>query len=191
MHEVMYDGPPNVHQFEIERISSEIDANTLNTRRVKFLYIIRMKRNWMNQVINAIFPTWLLFLLAYSTIFIRLDNFNNRFMGSVTSLLVLASLLGAINSGLPKTSYFKYIDLWFLWHITIIFLIIIHHVIVDNIASNKHRSTVNAMDPNDEKLLIEGKTKQIFFNKIATLIFPFINMIFNIIYFYNSRESYL
>lgn len=33
-------------------------------------------------------------------------------MGALTSLLVLASLLAAIEENLPKTSYFKKIDVW-------------------------------------------------------------------------------
>ena len=35
-----------------------------------------------------------------------------RFMGALTSLLVLASLLASIEENLPKTSYFKKIDVW-------------------------------------------------------------------------------
>ena len=148
----MYQGPENVHQFDIEGISSEI---RVYKDRVLFKYDVKMKRHWMNQVINVIFPTWLLFLLAYSTIFINLDNFNNRFMGSLTSLLVLTSLIGAINSGLPKTSYLKCIDYWFIWYITMIFLIIIHHVLLDNnligLKGNRNNSVANTMEPNDTK----------------------------------------
>ena len=33
-------------------------------------------------------------------------------MGALTSLLVLASLLASIEENLPKTSYFKKIDVW-------------------------------------------------------------------------------
>ena len=154
-----------------------------------------MKRHWMNQVINVIFPTWLLFLLAYSTIFINLDNFNNRFMGSLTSLLVLTSLIGAINSGLPKTSYLKCIDYWFIWYITMIFLIIIHHVLLDNnligLKGNRNNSVANTMEPNDTKFLMNQKPKQILFNKIAIYVFPLGNVFFNIIFFYYSIDTHL
>ena len=145
----------------------------------------------MNQIINTIFPTWLLFLLAYSTVFINLENFNNRFMGSVTSLLVLTSLLGSINSGLPKTSYFKYIDLWFLWHITIIFLIIMHHVMVDNVSRSRNLSMVNSMDPSINKVLAIKTSEKVFLNKIAIWVFPFINLLFNIIYFSHCKDTHL
>ena len=189
---VLYQGPQNVHQFDIEGISSEI---RLYKDRVLLKYDVKMKRHWMNQVINVIFPTWLLFLLAYSTIFINLDNFNNRFMGSLTSLLVLTSLIGAINSGLPKTSYLKCIDYWFIWYITIIFLIIIHHVLLDNLSGgskdNRNNLVSNTMEPNDKKSFLNRKAKQILFNKIAIYLFPFINVFFNVIFFFYSIDTHL
>ena len=188
MHKVIYQGPKTVHQFEFENLSGKIEEFK---GAVVFKYNIKITRNYMNQIINTIFPTWLLFLLAYSTVFINLDNFNNRFMGSVTSLLVLTSLLGSINSGLPKTSYFKYIDLWFLWHITIIFLIIIHHVMVDNASRSRNLTMVSSMDPSNDKLKPIKKLEKVFLNKIAIWVFPFINLLFNIIYFSHCKDTHL
>ena len=52
-------------------------------------------------------------------------------MGALTSLLVLASLLASIEENLPKTSYFKKIDVWFMSYIIFIFVIIVFHIIVD------------------------------------------------------------
>ena len=78
-----------------------------------------------------------LWLLSYSTLFIKLNDFNDRFIGTVTALLVMTSLLGSINMTLPRTSYFKFIDLWFLWYIANIFSIITFHIIVDYDWKNK------------------------------------------------------
>ena len=52
-------------------------------------------------------------------------------MGALTSLLVLASLLASIEENLPKTSYFKKIDVWFMSYIIFIFVIIVFHICVD------------------------------------------------------------
>jgi len=52
-------------------------------------------------------------------------------MGALTSLLVLASLLASIEENLPKTSYFKKIDIWFMAYIIFIFVIIVFHICVD------------------------------------------------------------
>ena len=125
-----YRGPKIVTEFKIGLVTTHVG---IDWNRIWFKYNIKMTRLYMNQIINTIFPTCLLWVLAYSTLFINVQNFNNRFMGSVTFLLVLAALLGSINNSLPKTSYFKYIDLWFLWYITNIFLIIISHIILDGL----------------------------------------------------------
>ena len=65
------------------------------------------------------------------TLYIDIVDFSNRFMGSVTSLLVLTSLHGSMEDSLPKTAYFKDIDIWFNWFLTNIFLIILNHGLVD------------------------------------------------------------
>ena len=107
---IKYNGPKTIDQFTIEMITSKTG---LDVGQTWFIYRISMQGNYMSQVISTFFPTCLLWLLAYFTIFIYIDNFNNRFMGSVTFLLVLVSLHGSIVNGLPKTTYFKYIDFSF------------------------------------------------------------------------------
>ena len=190
---VSYLGPTTINQFEIERISSDtgIDGND-----IWFKYKIYMSRLYMNQIINTIFPTCLLWLLAYSTLFINVQNFNNRFMGSVTSLLVLASLLGSIQNGLPKTSYFKYIDLWFLWYITNIFFIIISHIMLDCVTIDQRfkgkEKDVMAVKPiNGEPIPVTPKilSRREFINRIAIMVFPVLNITFNTFYILRSLDG--
>ena len=150
-----------------------------------FKYNISMTTLFMNQIISTLFPTCLLWLLAYSTLFINVANFNNRFMGSVTSLLVLASLLGAINSGLPKTSYFKYIDLWFLWYITNIFLIIISHIVIDNVSNEttiEKVLLVKSKNSNHIPIVTNKISKRRFINRVAMMIFPLLTICFNVMF---------
>ena len=190
---VSYLGPTTINQFEIERITSDtgIDGND-----IWFKYKIDMSRLYMNQIINTIFPTCLLWLLAYSTLFINVQNFNNRFMGSVTSLLVLASLLGSIQSGLPKTSYFKYIDLWFLWYITNIFFIIISHIILDCVTIDhrfieKEKDMMEVKPINQEPIPVTPKTlsKREIINRIAIMVFPVLTITFNTFYILRSLDG--
>lgn len=84
--------------------------------------------------------------------YLRIYLIHCRFMGALTSLLVLASLLASIEENLPKTrsyytlfiiyvnkflypsklsSYFKKIDVWFMSYIIFIFIIIVFHICVD------------------------------------------------------------
>ena len=97
----------------------------------EFTFIIPMIRIFTNQLLTTFVPTFLLWLFGYSTLFIGLENPSDRFMGAGTALLVIATLLNAINNDLPKTSYIKLIDLWFLWHLASIFVMISYHIILD------------------------------------------------------------
>ena len=104
----------------------------------KYVIIIPMTRVFTNQLLTMFIPTFILWLFGYATLFIvpDEDGFANRFMGAGTALLVIATFLNAINSELPKTSYLKYIDLWFLWHVISIFAMIVYHIILDRMRRN-------------------------------------------------------
>lgn len=52
-------------------------------------------------------------------------------MTALTSLLVLATLFTQVSASLPKTSYFKMVDIWLLFCIILIFLIILFHTVID------------------------------------------------------------
>lgn len=52
-------------------------------------------------------------------------------MTALTALLVLATLFTQVSASLPKTSYFKMVDIWLLFCIILIFFIIIFHTIID------------------------------------------------------------
>ena len=64
------------------------------------------------------------------------NDFSNRFMGALTALLVLAALLASLGDLLPKTVYFKFIDVWFNWFIGNILVIILIHVVIDHLDKN-------------------------------------------------------
>ena len=99
---------------------------------------------------TTFFQSFLLWILAYITLFINEYDFSNRFMGAVTALLVLTALLSAIGDQLPTTAYFKFVDLWFNWFIANIFLIILIHVLIDYY-NNKDGSK---REPEDKKIKI-------------------------------------
>ena len=72
-------------------------------------------------------------LLAYLTLYFNIDDINNRSRTSVTVLLVVVSLLSSVKDDFPKTTYFKYVDLWFFWFVVNIFVIISVHIILENV----------------------------------------------------------
>ena len=178
---VKYLGPKIVNDFEIQKIET---VSGVNENHTYFMFIITMDRNYSSQLISIFFPTWLIWFLAYLTFFIDLKNFNNRFMGSVTSLLVLASLLNSMQSSLPKTAYFKYVDCWFLWYIANSIFMIATHVLLDNISRAKNgTSKIMSMLGNDDDDLERYKSKQKRMNRIAIIVYPTLVIPFNIAYF--------
>ena len=112
---------------------------------------------------TTFFQSFLLWILAYITLFINEYDFSNRFMGAVTALLVLTALLSAIGDQLPTTAYFKFVDLWFNWFIANIFLIILTHVLIDYY-NNKDESK---KEPEDKKFKVSQiSSTPTLFNKI-------------------------
>ena len=88
----------------------------LSEYETRFIYSIKLERLYMQALSTTFFQSFLLSVIAYFTLYINIVDFTNRFMGALTSLLVLAALLSSINSSLPQTAYFKHINFWF-WYI--------------------------------------------------------------------------
>ncbi|XP_068221246.1 uncharacterized protein [Palaemon carinicauda] len=84
-------------------------------------------------ILNIYIPTLVLLVISYVTLFFRASIFDVRMMGSLTVQLVIATLFSQVSASLPKTSYFKMVDVWLLFCITITFLVIIFHAIIDSI----------------------------------------------------------
>ena len=110
-------------------------------------------------------------------------------MGASTALLVTVTLRNAINSELPKTSYMKYVDLWFVWHVMSIFFIICCHISFGRILKcfKKPRKIDDSPyltkdDIEAAKVEVSAKTTKI--DRISVILFFGINMIFYAIYTY-------
>ena len=201
----IYEASTTLNQFEITGIS----ANTIdNDKETKFVVNVGLRRDHMNQMINTFFPTFMLWMLAYATLFIKLEDFGDRIMVTITALLVLAALLGSISDALPTTSYFKFIDLWFLWYLINIFLITVYHIMLDMVKDNDtlvHQQSHNCEKTTNQIIPIavgntqtkKGEkcvTKRMNLNKqtinrIAIVIFPVCTTGFNLIYFALSTST--
>ena len=131
---IMYNAESTWNDFQIHDQRYEIRNDM---KRTTFTFSLRMTRLYMNQMLNTFLPTVLLWSLAYFTLFIEIENFSDRFIGTVTTLLVLVALLNSTNGDLPKTSYFKFIDLWFLWFISSILFTTLFHILISYV-SRRH-----------------------------------------------------
>ena len=103
-------------------------------------------------------PTTLINLIGFATFFYKWFDFQNRIMVSLTSLLVLSTLFSQVSSNLPKTSYLKLVDIWFIISIFYCFSIILTHVLVEvhhkysnptEIAIARSWGQINRLSPSD------------------------------------------
>ncbi|KAK7070303.1 hypothetical protein SK128_013582 [Halocaridina rubra] len=79
------------------------------------------------------FPVMLLHAIGYGTLFIDADDFTNRGGMSLTALLVLISLYSDTLTSLPRTSYLKSIDIWYIFSIGFLSLIIAVHLATNKV----------------------------------------------------------
>ena len=155
----------------------------------------------MDQMLGTFLPTVLLWALAWFTLFIDIGNFWDRFVGTVTTLLVLVALLSSLSDDMPKTSYFKFIDLWFFWYIANAFIIIWHHMVIENfdrIFNKKtqdvlplHNTWASSIDHENsltQEQVIKSQNHQRFSKEsvsaVAIVVYPTLTAVFNIVYFY-------
>ena len=178
---IKYIGKNRGLDFEVQGVQA---SSNMEGNHSFFIFTIKMRRDYRHDVISLFIPSWLIWILAYFTFYIDLKNFNNRFMGSVTSLLVLASLLNSMQSKLPKTSYFKFVDFWFLWYIINSIIMIGAHVLIVNV----NETELSALTPlawpgNKNDISKDQMRRRKRANKIAKLIFPLLTIPFNLFYF--------
>ena len=173
---VSYDGPLVLNEFEIKSINS---TTKHSERKTSFIFKVQFQRLYKQHLLSTFLQSFLLWLLSYMTLFIDIADFSNRFMGAVTALLVLAALLGSLQATLPKTAYFKVIDIWFNWYVSNIFLIILIHVIVDHLHKNVRRIVPGPMSFPKEN----ADDKSVLLNQTFKIVDFVINFFFIIIYF--------
>ncbi|XP_042893862.1 acetylcholine-gated chloride channel subunit acc-1-like [Penaeus japonicus] len=90
-----------------------------------------MRHLYGSQILTMFVPTTIISLIGYGTFFFKWYDFTNRVMVSLTVLLVLTQLFSQTSDMLPKTSYFKLIDIWFFGSITYTFVVIVVHTVVE------------------------------------------------------------
>ncbi|XP_037792351.1 uncharacterized protein LOC119587736 [Penaeus monodon] len=94
---------------------------------------LKFKNQYGYYIGNAVVPSLFMVVICYLTLLFDMDDFMDRIMVSLTSLLVLASLFSQTSQSIPKTAYLKLIDVWYICVITVDFLIIVVLVFIENL----------------------------------------------------------
>ena len=116
-----------------ESSSRRPEVPLVNSMPNTFSIVIEIKRDFKDHILTLFGPTFLFWFIAYLTLYLDIDDINNRSRTSVTVLLVVVSLLSSVKEDFPKTTYFKFVDLWFFWYVVNIFIIISVHIILENV----------------------------------------------------------
>ena len=124
----------------LQRLTEYIASyRNITLKHNKIIYTINISRQMTFHLFSTYFPTMLMQLIAYSTLFLPDDDFTNRGVFSLTTLLVLISLYSDTLTTLPVTSYLKLIDVWFIFSFSFLSAIIGVHF-VSNYVEEKNKN---------------------------------------------------
>ncbi|ROT65231.1 Glycine receptor subunit alpha-2 [Penaeus vannamei] len=101
--EAAFVGNPHLVEYTVGRVSVEV----MNQRDFAVMHVkISLVRRAGYILMNVYIPSTLLLIVSYVTLYFRVGIFQARVLGTLTALLA--------SSHLPKTSYFKMVDVWLL-----------------------------------------------------------------------------
>ena len=183
---IKYHGGPVIGQFKFRKTTSHVNEEGY------FVFTIHLLRNYQDQIKTIFWPTCLLWILAYLTMFIDVDDFSNRSRISVTVLLALVTLFGStsIKDDYPDTSYFKYIDLWFVWYLSCVFVITSHHIVVARLWVVLPPNMAVPFEVAEEgDILQENRRKRQYVNKLGLVFFITATASFNVVYFTLTNQN--
>ncbi|KAG7171177.1 Glutamate-gated chloride channel alpha-like 1, partial [Homarus americanus] len=123
-----FSGNSRHHQYEVLDISiKDLSVNNYSGQ----LLMLVLRNQYIYYISSAYVPSCMLLIISYLTYFFTLDDFQTRITVALTSLLVLATLFSQLVGSLPKTSYLKLIDVWFLGCIAANFCMVVCLVLIE------------------------------------------------------------
>ncbi|XP_059081195.1 uncharacterized protein LOC131879020 [Tigriopus californicus] len=118
----------NLTEYDIIRYNIEESISNANFSRA--IANVTLRRKMAYHVFNTFFQTLLLIFVGYLSFFFKVDNFSDRIMVTLTTMLVVATIMVAIQSDLPKTSYYKMIDYWLIFCLIILIITFAIHTAI-------------------------------------------------------------
>ena len=125
---ISYSGDRNLADYEI--ILEDLDITNSPSNHSMAIVTIVLRRQTGFHSITTFAQTLVILLVAFVTFFFNIRNFSDRIMVNLILLLILSTLSSSAQSGVPKTSYYKMIDIWFLFLLILIVLTIIGHTVI-------------------------------------------------------------
>ncbi|XP_068240407.1 uncharacterized protein [Palaemon carinicauda] len=82
-------------------------------------------------VTSTYIPTFIIVVIGYLVFFFPVEDFNERVMVALTALLVEAAFFTQMSSSIPQTAYLKLVDIWFVYCIISLFLVVVTVVFIN------------------------------------------------------------
>ncbi|XP_069953925.1 uncharacterized protein, partial [Cherax quadricarinatus] len=123
-----YTGLINLVEYSIGEVSI---TSTKDEQFSSVAVQVRFARRYGFYLLTLYIPTVLLIFIAYATFFFNPDDFNSRITVCLTALLEVVTLYARTSNSLPKTSYFKLVDVWLFFSIVIMFIIVMLQTHID------------------------------------------------------------
>ncbi|KAK3881313.1 hypothetical protein Pcinc_014239 [Petrolisthes cinctipes] len=128
--ELYYEGDRDLLDYFLDNVTMDIDNMFVTLT-------LHLSGRYEYHILSSFCPSALMFIISYSTFFFPITDFNERIMGSLTSLLVLAGLFAQASGSYIKTPYFKLIDIWYAVLIMLNFGVVIINSIVNSLRVKK------------------------------------------------------
>ena len=112
---------------------------------------IKLKRKVVTELVTTYFPTILLLLITFTTIFFDKDLFGDAIAVNLTIMLVMTTIFTSKIEELPPTSDMKMIDIWLIFCLVVPFLEVILRTAIECVTCNCHICESEEPDMNKYK----------------------------------------
>ncbi|KAK7084794.1 hypothetical protein SK128_007056 [Halocaridina rubra] len=146
-------------------------------------------QNMSNFYVTSVYiPTFVIVIIGYLVFFFPTSNFNERVMVGLTGLLVEATFFSQVSASIPHTAYLKLVDIWFVYCIVILFLVVVALVIIHWLQEESSVSLIRPINSKGTGRKIEvdpqavRKARAVKLNFVCRILFPILTIAFFIGY---------
>ncbi|XP_050719983.1 uncharacterized protein LOC127000366 isoform X2 [Eriocheir sinensis] len=132
--DIKYQNDKDLLDFCLEKIS--IQEHYLNFHKM-ITFVLHLAAQPDYHITNSFFPSSLIFLICYLSLFFPLECFNERIMVTLTALLVLVTLFSQAMNTNVRTPYYKLIDVWYVVLIFLSFAVVVAIALVNSLRLSK------------------------------------------------------
>ena len=112
---------------------------------------IMLKRKVVTELVTTYFPTILLLLITFTTIFFDKDLFGDAIAVNLTIMLVMTTIFTSKIEELPPTSDMKMIDIWLIFCLVVPFLEVILRTAIECVNCSCHICEPEEADKDKDK----------------------------------------